>query len=101
MKRGLTMVTVAGLIFIGTQALALDAPSRSAINRRQLKDCMMERMTANKTMSYIEATKVCNDQIKAQSVHAASNVPLASNAARLTSTASLTSNTSMKSASTR
>jgi hypothetical protein len=86
-----TIATLAGLLVIGTQALAADGASRSAISRRQLNDCMTQRMTANKTMSYIEAAKTCNDQIKTQSVKAASNAALVSNAP-------LTSNASVKAA---
>ena len=55
------------------QALAVNPPDSSRIARRQLVDCMMKRMSADKVVSYNDASKACKDQLKAQNDKLASN----------------------------
>ena len=63
MNRVLTAVGVAGVLLMGAQAIA-DPKSQAPTARRQLTDCMTRRMSADKRLSYNEATKRCKEQIK-------------------------------------
>lgn len=60
-------------VLAGAQSSAVDFTSHSKMSRRQLVDCMMQRMSAKKTMSYIDAAKACKDQIKTANDKLASN----------------------------
>jgi hypothetical protein len=42
------------------------AAPQSAVNRRQLADCMTREMAASRTISYYEAAKVCKERLKSQ-----------------------------------
>jgi hypothetical protein len=64
------------ILLIGAQALAADPSSPSRISRRQMADCMMKRMSADRALSYNDATKVCLDQLKLQNAKLASNAPV-------------------------
>jgi hypothetical protein len=76
MKRVLTMITAAGVMLLGVQALAADPPSHSKNSRRQLVGCVIKRMSASRTVSYNEATKACKEQFKPQNDDLASNTPV-------------------------
>jgi hypothetical protein len=73
MKHIFTMVAMTGAVFVGIQALAADPASPSPSNRRQLASCMTKQMSASRTISYNEATKVCKDQLKSQNDRLAAN----------------------------
>ncbi len=70
-----TAIVVAGMIFIGAQALAAAPKSQAALNRRQLVDCMSRRMASDKAISYNEAAKLCKTQMKAQNDRVAMSRP--------------------------
>lgn len=73
MNRALTVIAASGLLFLGAQALADDSKSPSALSRRQLTGCMIKRMTADRIISYNEATKVCKAQLGTEKASLASN----------------------------
>lgn len=72
MKRILTIMAISGGLIVMTQALAGEPGNRS-LNRRQVSDCMVRRMSANKAISYIEAAKFCRKQTKTAGAISASN----------------------------
>jgi hypothetical protein len=76
MNRVLMLIATAGVMLVGTQAIAIDPAGHSRSSRRQVMDCMTKRMSANKTVSYNEAIKACKDQMKTQSDNLASNAPI-------------------------
>jgi hypothetical protein len=55
------------LLATGSAAMAAPAPSQAALYKKQLIGCMTKQMSASRTISYNEATKVCKDLIKSQS----------------------------------
>jgi hypothetical protein len=76
MKRVLTMITAAGVMLLGAQALAADLPSHAKNSRRQMMSCVIKRMSASRTVSYNAATKACKEQSKPQNDDLASNAPI-------------------------
>jgi hypothetical protein len=70
------MITAAGVMLLGMQALAADLPGQAKNSRRQIVECVIKRMSANKTVSYNEATKVCKERLKPQNDDLASNTPI-------------------------
>ena len=85
MSRLLMVMSAAGAMLVGAQALA-DEPIHSKPFRQQIVGCMTKRMSANKSLSYIDAAKACKEQLKSQNDKLASG-PLA--AAPLASVAPL------------
>jgi len=73
MKRVLTMITAAGVMLLGVQALAADLPSHAKNSRRQMAGCVTKRMSASRTVSYNAAMKACKEQSKPQNDDLASN----------------------------
>ena len=71
MNHGVMMIGTAGLILLGTQALAVESMSQPKLDRRHLVDCMTRRMSSDRSLSYIAAAKACKDQLKLQSDNAA------------------------------
>jgi hypothetical protein len=71
MNRVATIISLTGVIFVGTQALAVDSTSQPTMSKRQMivqmAGCMKKRMSANKNGSYNDAMKACKDQINKQS----------------------------------
>jgi hypothetical protein len=82
MNRAVPIIALAATIFVGTQAHAVDATSQSPMSKRQMivqmVDCMRKRMSADKSRSYNEAMKACNDQINKESDDLPSGVLVAS-----------------------
>ena len=70
MKRVVTAIALAGVIFVGTQARAVDSTSQPTMSKRQLiaqmVGCMRKRMSADKNSSYNDAMKACKDQTNKQ-----------------------------------
>jgi hypothetical protein len=64
------MLAVTGSI---APSMAADSGNRPPSTRHQLMMCMTKRMSASKTISYNEATKVCKAQLKSQSATLASS----------------------------
>jgi len=56
------------LLLAGTHAMAASPLSQASINRRLLSECMSKQMTASKTISYNEASRVCKSQLKSQNL---------------------------------
>lgn len=83
-KSGVTLISLAGLIFIAAQARAVDSTSQPTMSKRQMivqmVGCMKKRMSANKSSSYNEAMKACKDQINKQSDNLPSGALVASDA---------------------
>ena len=48
--------------------------SRAASAKRQVIDCMNKRMAASRTLSYNDASRICNDQVKGQILAQQTNV---------------------------
>ena len=65
------LIVLTGVIFVGTQARAVDSTSQPTMSKRQMivqmVGCMRKRMSANKSRSYNEAMKACKDQINKES----------------------------------
>jgi hypothetical protein len=82
MNRVLTVTAMSGAIFAGAQALAVDSIRQPTMSKRQMivqiVDCMKNRMSGNKTISYNEAAKACKDQISKQSNSSTSGALVAS-----------------------
>jgi hypothetical protein len=51
---------------LGTALAAPPPVSQAAMNKKLLISCMTKQMTASRTISYNEATKVCKSQLKSQ-----------------------------------
>ena len=58
------VVVVAGMIFMGTQAFAQDSPTHPRNSRRQMADCIIKRMSADRMVSFNDATRACRDLAK-------------------------------------
>jgi len=64
MKRFLTAVGCTSLVFIGAHT-AFAQPERAAvIAKRQLSECMSRRMSADRSLSYNDARRVCKDRLQ-------------------------------------
>ena len=68
MTRALTMITMAAVMLTAALAIADDAVRQSTISKRQMMaqvvNCMKKRMSASRTISYIEAAKACKEQLR-------------------------------------
>ena len=66
-SRMVTVIAVAGLLLLAAQASAADS-GQPVLSRRQMLtqviDCMKKRMSASRTISYIEAAKACKEQLR-------------------------------------
>ncbi len=66
MHRAMTAIALSGMVFVNTQALAVD-PAGQSMNRHQvisqMVGCMRKRMSADRNSSYNAAMKACKDQI--------------------------------------
>ena len=66
MKGILNPIIVAGLVFVGTQAIA-DDTTPTATNRDQMmKDCMAKQKATNSSMTQSAMETVCKNQIEKQ-----------------------------------
>jgi hypothetical protein len=82
MKPAVTVIALTGMIFVRTQALAVDSTSQPTMSKRQmiaqLVGCMRKRMSADKGSSYNDAKKACKDKINKQSDDLSSGALVAS-----------------------
>jgi hypothetical protein len=62
----LGLTVIAGVVLVGAQALADDSSTHSRTSRRQLADCIIKRMSADRTVSFNEATRTCKDPARTQ-----------------------------------
>ncbi len=82
MSRTLKMVMMTCTMVAGVPALAVDSARPQAMTRHQVIvqtiGCMRRRMSADKSISYNEAAKVCKNQIVKQRDNATAGVLVAS-----------------------
>jgi hypothetical protein len=70
------VVIVACVIFMGAQTFAEDSPTHSRNSRRQMADCIIKRMSADRMVSFNDATRACRDLAKVRDDDSlASNTP--------------------------
>jgi hypothetical protein len=81
MNRALLTSVIVGVASMSVQAMAVDSISHPVSPRHQLMACMTKRMSASKTISYNEATKVCKAQLKSQNPALASRTTVNSEGA--------------------
>jgi hypothetical protein len=76
MRRTSLLLAALGLVASTSPLLAEDSVNpTSPLTRRQLADCMIKRMNANRTLSYNDAAKACKDQLRGRKSDAALNHP--------------------------
>jgi hypothetical protein len=73
MNRLLTLIAMTGAIFASAETSAADPINQSPTHKRQMMGCMTKRMSADKALSYNEATKACKAQLHKQIDNLASN----------------------------
>ncbi len=66
MTRLLPGISLLALLVSGAPGFALDVRQATQM-QRQVRSCMLKRMTAEKTLSYNDAKRMCADELKAQS----------------------------------
>ena len=65
MQRFITAVGMSLLLLSSVHsALAQPPQSRSAMLKRQMNECMIRRMSANKTVTYNEAMRACKERVQ-------------------------------------
>ena len=72
MNRVVTLIALSSML-LGVQATVANAATHASVTRRQITDCMKKQMSANRGLSYNEATKTCKEQVKLQDVQVAAN----------------------------
>ncbi len=75
MKKFLKAIACGSLI-LGAQTLAARPESSAVIAKQQLHECMSKRMSADRSLSYNEAMRVCKERLQ-QPKDLASNNPIA------------------------
>ncbi|MDP9013416.1 MAG: hypothetical protein M3O41_12295 [Pseudomonadota bacterium] len=77
MKRGWQTVVMLGMSLgmslVSWQAAASDSAGRPPSPKRLMVACMTKQMSASKTLSYNEATKLCKAQLQSQNATLASS----------------------------
>jgi hypothetical protein len=73
MNRLLRMLVASGAAFVSAQAIG-NAMGHPLSPRHQLTACMTKQMSASKTISYNDASKLCKQQLQAQTPTLASTV---------------------------
>jgi hypothetical protein len=63
MRRFITAVA-SSLILLGSAAASAQPQTAAVIAKRQLSECMAKRMSANKTVSYNDALRVCKERLQ-------------------------------------
>jgi hypothetical protein len=72
----LGVIVVAGASLMGARAHANDSTTHSRSSRRQLADCIIKKMSADRLVSFNNATRACRELTKAQDENnLASNTP--------------------------
>ena len=75
MIRLLSAMALAGAMYVGTPAFAVDLVRQPTLDQRQVRGCMSKRMSSDRTISYNEAKKDCAERLRAQ--NQISSAPLA------------------------
>jgi BarA-like signal transduction histidine kinase len=66
MNRLLPAIALAGVMYAGLPAFAVDTVRQSTFDQRQVRSCMSKRMSSDRTLSYNEAKKDCAMRLRAQ-----------------------------------
>jgi hypothetical protein len=70
MNRIPVVIALMGALLVGTQSWATDWKNQSLMTRRhavvKVLDCMRKRMSADRSISYNEAAKVCKEEVARQ-----------------------------------
>jgi hypothetical protein len=68
MNAAACVISAAGVLFTGARALAADTLNHAPMSKRemigQVVGCMKKRMSADRSISYNEAAKVCKLEVK-------------------------------------
>jgi hypothetical protein len=72
MSRAWRIVVMVSMASVSVQAVAVDPIGHAPSPKRLLIACMSKQMSASKTLSYNDATKLCKAQLKSQSATLAS-----------------------------
>jgi hypothetical protein len=72
MSRAWRIVVMLSMASVSLQAVAVDPIGHAPSPKRLLIACMSKQMSASRTLSYNEATKLCKAQLKSQSATLAS-----------------------------
>lgn len=75
MNSFLISLVAIGLSFLGGPAGAGDVTGAPAAKRQTIKNCMAKQMAADRTVSYVAASRVCVERFKAQGDKMASITP--------------------------
>jgi hypothetical protein len=73
--RVLSVIAITGVMLMGAKALADESATHSRNSRRQIADCIIKKMSANRAVSFNDATRACKDQAKAQDGSLVANTP--------------------------
>jgi hypothetical protein len=66
MNRLLSAIALAGVLYSGLPAFAVDTFRQSTLDARQIRGCMTKRMSSDRTLSYNEAKRDCAMRLRAQ-----------------------------------
>jgi hypothetical protein len=72
MSRAWRIVVLLSMASVSVQAVAVEPIGHAPSPKRLLIACMSKQMSASRTLSYNEATKLCKAQLKSQSATLAS-----------------------------
>jgi hypothetical protein len=72
MRRVFILLGMVGTMAAVMQPCSAATPSVATLHKRQISDCMSKQMSASRTISYNEASKLCKQQIKTQNASLAS-----------------------------
>jgi hypothetical protein len=77
MKQFMTAIGLTAVL-LGAHVAAAPPASQSALLKRQINDCMMRRMGADRNLSYKDAMRTCKELLQPSRESLASNGPGAS-----------------------
>jgi hypothetical protein len=60
------VMVVAGAMLVCSAALADDSTNHPRNSRRQIADCIIKKMSADRMVSFNDATRACKDLAKSQ-----------------------------------
>lgn len=64
MKSMISTMVVAGVVMVGSQAMAQDSPTASQSKDQMMKDCMAKQKATNSSMTQEAMETVCKNQIE-------------------------------------
>jgi hypothetical protein len=63
MKR-LIVAVIGSSLFLGAQTVGAQPQSAAVTAKRELRECMTKRMSANRNVSYNDAMRSCNERLQ-------------------------------------